>query len=149
MVGSSHPTMTSQRFPKRLRLLSAKEFERVFAARTSVSDSWFVLYADANSVGHARLGLTVPRRVGGAVERNRWKRLLREAFRLTQHELPAIDYVCVPRSASPPDLSQLMESFQILAERLERKLHSRKKAEQPNGAAQSGERSSPAIEPSL
>lgn len=141
--------MTSQRFPKRLRLLSAKEFERVFAARTSVSDSWFVLYGDANSVGHARLGLTVPRRVGGAVERNRWKRLLREAFRLSQHELPAIDYVCVPRSNSAPQLRQLMESFPALACRLERKLQSKRKAAQSSASAPSGERSSPAIEPSV
>jgi ribonuclease P protein component len=141
--------MPSQRFPKRLRLLSAKEFERVFAARTSVSDSWFVLYGDANLVGHARLGLTVPRRVGGAVQRNSWKRLLREAFRLSQHELPAIDYVVVPRSNSAPQLRQLMESFPALARRLERKLQSKQKAAQPDGLAPSGERSSPAIEPSV
>ncbi|HEY3395850.1 MAG TPA: ribonuclease P protein component [Lacipirellulaceae bacterium] len=141
--------MPSQRFPKRMRLLSAKEFERVFAARTSVSDSWFVLYGDTNSVGHARLGLTVPRRVGGAVLRNRWKRLLREAFRIRQNDLPAIDYVCVPRSNSAPQLQQLTESIPMLACRLQRKLQSRRKAAQPDGSAPSGERSSPAIEPSL
>jgi ribonuclease P protein component len=81
--------------------------------------------------------------------RNRWKRLLREAFRIRQNDLPAIDYVCVPRSASPPDLSQLTESFSMLASRLERKLQSRRKAPQPDGSTQSRERSSPAIEPSL
>lgn len=37
----------------------------------------------------ARLGLSVPRRVGTAVKRNRVKRMLREAFRLSQHHLPA------------------------------------------------------------
>jgi ribonuclease P protein component len=141
--------MPSQRFPKRLRLLSPKEFEHVFAARVSASDSWLVLYAGANSTGHPRLGLTVPRRVGGAVVRNRWKRLLREAFRISQHELPAFDYVCVPRSTAPPDLRQVVESFHMLAQRLERKLHSRLKPEQPSAVAPSAEHISPAVEPSL
>jgi ribonuclease P protein component len=139
--------MTDHRFQKRLRLLSPKEFERVFAARVSVSDSWLVLHGDASAAGHPRLGLTVPRRVGGAVVRNRWKRLLREAFRLNQHELPAIDFVCVPRSTAP-ELRQLVESLHLLAQRLERKLQSRRSAVQTNGPAQSGKRSSPAIEPS-
>ena len=138
--------MASQRFPKRLRLLSAKEFERVFAARVSVSDSWIVLYAAKTEAGHARLGLTVPRRVGGAVVRNRWKRMLREAFRLSQHELPVVEFVCIPRSTSPPELSQLMESLRTLALRLERKLQPRAGAPQPSPAAISGERSSAAVE---
>jgi ribonuclease P protein component len=140
--------MTDHRFQKRLRLLSPKEFERVFAARVSASDSWLVLHGDASAASHPRLGLTVPRRVGGAVVRNRWKRLLREAFRISQHELPAIDYVCVPRSTAPPELRQLVESLHLLTQRLERKLQSRRSAVQTNGPAQSGKRSSPAIEPS-
>jgi ribonuclease P protein component len=120
--------MTSQRFPKRLRLLSAKDFERVFAARVSVSDRWMVLYGATTDAGHPRLGLTVPRRVGGAVARNRWKRMLREAFRLSQHELPAVDFVCIPRSASPPELPQLMESLRTLALRVEQKLQARNRS---------------------
>jgi ribonuclease P protein component len=139
--------MTNQRFPKRLRLLSPKDFERVFAARVSASDSWLVVYGDATTVGHARLGLTVPRRVGGAVLRNRWKRLLRETFRLCQPELPAIDYVCIPRPSAPPELRQLMESFPALAQRLERKLQLREKNAQPDASERLGQRSSPAIEP--
>jgi ribonuclease P protein component len=138
--------MASQRFPKRLRLLSAKDFERVFAARASVSDSWMVLYGATTEAGHARLGLTLPRRVGGAVVRNRWKRMLREAFRLSQHELPAVDFVCVPRSTSPPELSELTESLRTLAVRIERKLQSRAGAQQPLPSTISDERGSPAIE---
>ena len=139
--------MVSQRFPKRLRLLSSKEFDCVFAARVSASDSWLVLYGAENTVGRSRLGLTVPRRVGTAVERNRWKRLLREAFRLTKDELPAIDYVAVPRSPAPPELSQLMESIQLLSHRIERKLQSRGKASQSAAPAASAGRGSPAAEP--
>jgi ribonuclease P protein component len=65
----------------------------------------------------------VSRRIGGAASRNRWKRLLREAFRLTQHQLPPLDLVCVVRGASPPDLRRLMEALPALAARIERRLN--------------------------
>ena len=112
--------MSDQRFPKRLRLLRADEFERVFAARSSAGDAMLVVYGTANDLGHARLGLTVSRRAGGAAARNRWKRLLREAFRLTQHELPALDLVCIPRAGATPQLRRLMESLPKLVNRVHR-----------------------------
>ncbi len=109
------------RFPKRLRLLQRSEFERVFAARNSARDSNFTIYGKGNDAGHARLGVTVSRRVGNAVMRNQWKRLVREAFRLTQHALPAMDLVCVARASSPPELPRLIESISVLANRLHRR----------------------------
>jgi ribonuclease P protein component len=114
--------MVNQRFPKRMRLLRASDFERVLAARSSIADAWIVLHAAANDVGHPRLGLIVSRRVGGAVQRNRWKRLLREAFRLSQYRLPALDLVCLARAQRPPQLSQLMESLPTMAAQLERRI---------------------------
>src|SRR6476660_3224228 len=99
--------MSDQRFPKRARLLRASEFERVFQARNSASDAWLVLYGAASELEHPRIGLTVSRRVGNAVVRNRWKRLLREAFRLSQNQLPPLDLVCVVRGQSPPPLGQM------------------------------------------
>ncbi len=111
------------RFPKRLRILRAGEFDRVFAARASAVDSSIALYGAANELDHPRLGLVVSRRVGGAVARNRWKRLLRESFRLSQSELPALDLVCIPRAASPPPrLADLQESMRRLAARIEHKI---------------------------
>lgn len=114
--------MTNQRFPKRMRLLRASEFERVFAARASASDSTLAVYGTTNELGHPRLGITVSRRVGRAVARNRWKRLLREAFRLSQQRLPPLDLVCVARSSSPPALGVLVETLPLLAARIERRL---------------------------
>ena len=140
--------MTSQRFPKRMRLLDAKHFERVFAERASASDSWIVLYAAANEAGHARLGLTVPRRIGGAVRRNRWKRLLREAFRLHQHELPSLDLVCIPRAAALPDFSQLTASLLALSQRLGRKIQQPRISSTKSDPPTSGECTSPAVEQS-
>jgi ribonuclease P protein component len=115
--------MTDYRFPKRLKLLKAPEFERVFAARNSAGNSLIALYGAANELEHARLGITVSRRVGGAVDRNRWKRLLREAFRLSQHDLPSADLVCVVRGAAPPELPELIETIELMAKRIARRLN--------------------------
>lgn len=55
-----------------------------------------------------RLGLSVSRRVGSAVERHFWKRRLREAFRLAQYDLPpGFDYVIVVRGRTPPEVATL------------------------------------------
>jgi len=102
-------------FPKSHRLLSKPDFDRVFAARRSKADARLVVYASENELGHARLGLVVSRKVGNAVVRNRWKRLLREAFRLVQHDLPPVDLVCLPRPACKPDLESLSLSLRKLS----------------------------------
>jgi ribonuclease P protein component len=114
--------MTDLRYPKRLRLLRRGEFQRVFDARASAADGMVIVYGACNDVGHPRLGVTVSRRVGGSVTRNHWKRRLREAFRLAQHELPALDLVCLPRIGAEPDVRQLIASLVALARRIERRL---------------------------
>jgi ribonuclease P protein component len=119
--------MSDHRFPKQARLLRASEFERVFDARNSASDTWIVLYGAASKLGHARMGMTVSRRVGGAVVRNRWKRLLREAFRMTQVDLPPLDLVCVVRGQLPPTLGQMRESLIALTGRIQARMEERGK----------------------
>jgi ribonuclease P protein component len=110
-------------FPKSRRLLKAAEFDRVFHRRRSQSDSLVVVYACENDLPHARLGLVVSRKCGNAVVRNRWKRCLRDAFRLAQHELPAgLDFVALPRKGVAPATPRLRQSLLMLAERLARQL---------------------------
>lgn len=99
------------RFPKSHRLLKPEEFDRVFAGKRSRADRRLVVYVAPNECGHPRLGLVVSRKVGNSVVRGRWKRLLREAFRLAQHELPAADIVCLPRPQHTPTLEGLTESL--------------------------------------
>lgn len=108
----------SLRFPKSSRLLSGPEFDTVFAERLSAGDGVLVVHARPNGLGRPRLGLAVSRKVGPAVRRNRWKRLLREAFRVAQHDLPNFDLVAIPRSRDEPTLPAIDRSLRELTRRL-------------------------------
>ena len=95
------------RSPKRRRLSRSAEFERVYRQGRSKANRYLVLYAfpraDEAPDG-PRLGLSVARRVGGAVDRTRVKRVLREAFWAEAERLPGrSDYVVVAR----PDAREL------------------------------------------
>jgi ribonuclease P protein component len=114
-------------FPKSARLLKTAEFDRVFKRRCVVSDDRIVLHAAVGLTEEPRLGLVVSRKCGNAVKRNRWKRALREAFRLTRGELPALDFAVVPRGGEVPSLAALKQSFGSLAQRLAKRLQSASK----------------------
>jgi ribonuclease P protein component len=74
-------------FRARHRLTHAREFDAVFAAKVRRGRGPIAVFAVPNGREGPRLGLSISGRVGGAVVRNRLKRLIREAFRLEQHEL--------------------------------------------------------------
>lgn len=91
-------------FPRTARIRSPADFARVYDRRCSAAAGPLVLYAAprGDAATDARVGLSVSRRIGNAVVRNRWKRRLREAFRLVRSRLPAgTDYVIVVRSGDP------------------------------------------------
>jgi ribonuclease P protein component len=80
--------MTGYAYSRKLRLQHARQFDAVYAAKVRETRGPLMTYAIPNSLGHPRLGLSVGRKVGTAPKRNRIKRLIREAFRLMQHDLP-------------------------------------------------------------
>jgi ribonuclease P protein component len=92
------------RGPKRRRLSRSAEFERVYRQGRSKGNRFLVLYAfprEERDEEGPRLGLSVSRRVGGAVDRTRVKRALREAFWDEARRLPDdSDYVVVARPES-------------------------------------------------
>lgn len=116
------PSLT---FPRRLRLTHAREFDAVYKAKVQRQRGPLTLYALPNSLTYSRLGLSVGKRIGGAVARNRLKRLLREAFRLTQRGLPVgasggYDLILIPRPhhrLSLDDYKQLLLELAAAAHR--------------------------------
>lgn len=116
-------------FPKSARLLKHSEFERVYRNGRRYSLPDFALFylpsstaAECNTAEQVRVGFTVPRALGGAVERNRIRRRMREAVRLTLAEVRvgiSADVVMNPRrsvTAAPFQqlLKEVKEAFQAI-----------------------------------
>lgn len=105
------------RFTKDQRLLKPDQFTAVIKRGKYAADGLLVVSVLANDLQHSRLGVTIPRRTGSAVVRNRWKRLVREAFRLNQHDLPqGFDIVVRPKKDAEPERSRVSASLPRLVQ---------------------------------
>jgi len=79
----------AERFPHALRVVRSADYRAIYNAGGKVHSTNFVLFSRGNVLGYSRLGLTVSRKVGGAVVRNRVKRLFREVFRRSLNQIPS------------------------------------------------------------
>ena len=79
---------TSEEFPHELRIVRSSDYRTLYQAGRKIHCDSFVLFSRANAMGHPRLGITVSRKIGDAVVRNRVKRLFREIFRRSVREIP-------------------------------------------------------------
>jgi ribonuclease P protein component len=115
--------MTESPFPRTFRLTRQADFDRVHRENRFAADETLVIRAVSNGSAVTRMGISLSRQVGNAVHRNRWKRLIREAFRLARGELPAgLDIVIRPRRGAVPERSAIDRSLRRLLPRLARQL---------------------------
>lgn len=123
-IPNPHSEIRNRTFPQSIRLKTPDEFKAVYDRKRSVSDALLVIYAKENTLAHSRVGLSVSKKIGNAVARNRCKRLFREAYRLSQHELPVgVDLIMIPRNVPrEPTVAELSESLVKLARDAARKL---------------------------
>ena len=107
------------RFTKADRIARRAEITRVFRKGRSVSDDRLRVLVLGNSLGRRRLAVAVSARHGGAVRRNRLKRLCRAAYRSCRDELPdGLDYLLQPRAGLEHSYDGLCRSLRSLAGRL-------------------------------
>lgn len=91
-------TMPDQRFRKSERLRLRSDFSRVYAYRCSAAGDVLVVYAAENGLKWSRLGLSVSKKVGNAVQRQYVRRRIREAYRTNKAKLPVgFDIICIAK----------------------------------------------------
>lgn len=117
-------------FPKKKRLVSNSQFKAVMARGRRLSNGVLTLYMARNDCEYSRLGVSIGKSRGNAVVRNRFKRLMREAFRQNTERIPAgFDYLLmishrwpkksnVEKTPKMPTFEQVKVSFLALAKSL-------------------------------
>lgn len=121
-------------FPKQARLRREREYEHVYQSGRRLRAYPLRACALRRGHGRSRLGLSISRRVGGSVVRNRWKRAVREAFRLNRHRLRAAYDIVVSVSYEAP-ADEAGRTDAALNELIDRLNQSEGSAEAENGSS--------------
>ena len=116
--------MNRNSFPKSKRVVRGDSFTRALRQGGCAADDCLVVFAFARqtdavpSAPRRRLGVTIPKKTGNAVVRNRWKRWIRESFRTQQDAFPfGFDYIVRPKKGASGDWKKIQRSLPRLAKK--------------------------------
>ncbi len=115
-----------QTFSKSRRIVKGDQFTMILRRGVCVADGVLVMFAVATeNQNDSRLGITIPKKAGNAVVRNRWKRLIRESFRTQADAIPCgMDLIVRPKKDAVACWATIQKSVPKLATRAAKKLSS-------------------------
>ncbi len=110
-------------FPKADRILKRPDFVHLSKSGIKIQNKNFIAAFQKGCIDRTRIGITVSKRVGGAVSRNRLKRLIREFFRLNKHHLPGyLDInIIAKKKASERSSKEIHASLQEIFDKIARR----------------------------
>ena len=111
-------------FPKSRRLRSSLDFARIYQLKQKAGSQHLLIFAVLNDIGQTRIGLSVSKRNGNSVVRHRIRRLLKEAYRLEQYQIPeGLDLILIPRPGSGATFEDYRHEIVLLSQKLFRRLN--------------------------
>lgn len=113
-------------FQKKDRILKSTDYREISLRGKKIENQDFIIYRKKNTLKNSRLGITVSKKVGTAVERNRVKRIIREFFRTNRNFFSEEDVdlnVIAKKSASSRKNKILFESLKEVAKKIDIKKH--------------------------
>jgi len=112
---------------KQAKMIKTDDFSSVFNFRKRISAQYLAMHYQPNALQHARLGLVIGKKTAKlAVSRNYMRRVLREFFRLQQHEICHADLIIrAQKKFSKLDFIQIKQEFNCLIEKLNQRVNSK------------------------
>jgi ribonuclease P protein component len=112
------------RLPKQAKILKTDDFSSVFNFRKRIATAYLIMHYQPNLHQRARLGAVVSKKIAKlAVHRNYMKRVLRELFRLNQHQIAHVDLIIrVQKKFNKSDFKQIKQEFDLLIVKLNQRV---------------------------
>lgn len=125
-------------FRKSQQIRSSLEYADIFEQKVRASNPCLLIYGRKSPTSWSRIGLSVSRKHGNSIRRHRLRRLLREAFRLSQHQLPqGYDWILIPKVSNQHTVPQFQSALVEITSRIAKKLN-RSRDKEELGEASNG-----------